>query len=212
LDICQVPVHSDVLPSVCPDTPKYLEAQYQCVSHIKVAEEVCKRRLPRLGVNISDVWSDRNVMLNDDFFKDALETVIDSQVPITEEPTMLSSEFGETSDESTAVNIINGTSVNSLRYFYSFNDTSSLNNSLTKTNPKENTTSLPLSMRNSPLSDNNCVNKNRCQWTTKEVLIIILISSLSVILIIISVATLIIKVKKKGFKIVNILQLCFRPT
>ena len=87
LDVCNVPVHSDVLPSVFPDTPKYLEAQYQYVSHIKVAEEVRQRRLPHLGENISDLWSDRNVMLNDDLVKDAVETVIDSQqIPITEEP------------------------------------------------------------------------------------------------------------------------------
>ena len=74
MDICHVPVHSDILPSVCPDTPKCLEAQYQCVSHSKVAEEVRQRRLPHLGGNISDVWSDRNVKLNDNLVKDAFET------------------------------------------------------------------------------------------------------------------------------------------
>ena len=103
---------------MCPDTPKYLEAQYQCVSHIEVAEEVRQRRLPHLGGNISDLWSDRNVMLNDELVKDALETVIDSQqIPITEEPVLLlvSSEIRETHDESTKPSIMNVTSVNSLR-------------------------------------------------------------------------------------------------
>ena len=84
LDICHVPVHSDVLPYVCPDTPKYLEAQYQCVSRIKIAEDIPQPRFPRLGGIISDMWSDINIMLNIDIVEDALETVMESQqVPIT---------------------------------------------------------------------------------------------------------------------------------
>jgi hypothetical protein len=50
---------------------QYLEAQYQCVSHIEVAEEVWQRILPRLEGHISDVWS---VMLNDDLVEVAFET------------------------------------------------------------------------------------------------------------------------------------------
>ena len=184
LDVCNVPVHSDVLPSVCPDTPKYLEAQFECVSHIKIAEENRQSRFPRFGGNISDLWSDRNIILNVDLVKDALETVIFNQhIPITEEPAILlvSSEIRETNDESTEVSMTNVTSVNSLRYIFS--------------NQKENTTSLPRSLRNSSLSDNNCMNKERWQWTSKEVLIIILISLLSVIFIILAAAIIIIKVE-----------------
>ena len=90
LDVCHVPVHSDVLPSVCPDTPKYLEAQYQCVSRIKIAEDIPQPRFPRLGGIISDMWSDINIMLNIDIVEDALETVMESQkFPITEQPAMM---------------------------------------------------------------------------------------------------------------------------
>ena len=129
LDICHVPVHSYVLPSVCPDTPKYLEAQYQCVSHIRLAEEVRQRRLPRLGGNISDMWSDRYIMLNDDLVKDALKTVIDSKhIPITEEPTivLVSIAVIDANDESTKVPTVHVTSVNSQRSFFSLNDTANL--------------------------------------------------------------------------------------
>ena len=204
MDICHVPVHSDVLPSVCPDTPKYLEAQYQCVSHIEVAEEGRQRRLPRLGGNISDVWSDRNVMLNDDLVKNALKSVTNSQlIPITEEPAMMlvSGEVRDINDESTKASTVDEISVNSLRSFFSLNDTTSLNNSPTKTNQKENTTSMPLSLRNSSSSVNNCVNKGTWRWATKEVVIIILISSLSVIFIILTTAIMIIKVKMVFFNV-----------
>jgi hypothetical protein len=169
------------------------------LSQIKIAEEVRQTRFPRLGGNISDLWSDRNVMLHDDVVEDTLEAVIKSQqVPITEEPAMVlvSSEIRETSDESTEVTTIKVTSVNLPRSFYSLNDTTSTNNIQTKTNQNENTTSLHLSLRKSLLSDDNCVNKDRWQWATNEVIIIILISSLSVIFIIITVATVIIKVKE----------------
>jgi hypothetical protein len=198
LNICQVPVHSDILPHVCPDTPKYLEAQYQCVSHIEVAEEVRQRRLPRLGGNISDLWSDRNVMLNDDLVKDALETVIDSQqIPITEEPAkfLTSSDIRVASDESTKVSTMKEISVNSKRSILSLNDTTSLIDTTIKMNQKENTSALPMSLRNASLSDNNSVNKKMQQWETTEVLIIILISSLSVIFIILTAAIILIKVK-----------------
>ena len=103
-------------------------------------------------------------MLNDHLVEDALELVIDSQqIPITEEPTMVLvfSETRKIYDESTKVSTMNVTSVNSLRHIYSFKDTTILNNKTTKTNQKENTTSLPLSLRNSSLSDNNHVNKER---------------------------------------------------
>ena len=166
-----------------------------------IAEEVRLTRLPRLGGNISDIWSDRKRMLNDDLVENALDTVIDSQqVPITEDPVMMlvSSEIRETKNESTNGTSINLTSVNFLSSFYKVKKTTSLNNSPTKTNQRENTTSLPLSMRNSPLSDNNFMNKEIWKWETKEVLIIILSSSLSVILIIITAAILIIKVKMTG--------------
>ena len=146
---------------------------------------------------------DRNIILNVDLVKDALETVIFNQhIPITEEPAILlvSSEIRETNDESTEVSMTNVTSVNSLRSTLSFNDKTRLNNSSTKMNPRENTTSLPLTLRNSPFSDNNRVNMDRWQWTTKEVFIIILISSVSVLFIILTVAIIIIKVKKFLFK------------
>ena len=206
LDICHVPVHSDVLPSVCPDTPKYLEAQYECVSNIMFAEEVRLTRLPRLGVNISDIWSDRKRILDDDLVEDALDTVIDSQqVQITEDPMLVSSEIRETKNESTNVTSIQLTSVNFLSASYTSKNTNSLNNTPTRTNQRENTTSLPLSLRNSSFSDNNCVNKNIWQWVTKEVIIIILISSQSIICIILTAAIIIIKVKKNAFLLITIL-------
>ena len=57
---CHVVVNSDVLPEVCPETPKYLEAQYQCSSYRQIEEEIRQTKLPELGGNISDVWSDRD--------------------------------------------------------------------------------------------------------------------------------------------------------
>ena len=174
-----------------------------------IGEEVRQTRFPRFGGNIRDLWSDRNIMLNLDLVEEALDTVIDSkQIPITEEPAIMlvSSETLEINKESTEVSAIKVTSVNSLRSNLSFNDTASFNNSATKLNPKENTTSLPLSLRNSPLSDNNFMNKEIWKWETKEVLIIILISSLSVIFIILTVAIIIIKVKNIVFPYVNISQ------
>ena len=81
---CHVAVNSDVLPEVCPETPKYLEAQYQCRSHRQMEEEVRQTKLPELGGNISDVWSDRDMVLDREAVEDAIETVIrNNHIPIT---------------------------------------------------------------------------------------------------------------------------------
>ena len=84
---CHVAVNSDVLPEVCPETPKYLEAQYQCRSHRQMEEEVRQTKLPELGGNISDVWSDRDMVLDREAVEDAIETVIrNNHIPITQKP------------------------------------------------------------------------------------------------------------------------------
>ena len=88
---CHVAVNSDVLPEVCPETPKYLEAQYQCRSHRQMEEEVRQTKLPELGGNISDVWSDRDMVLDREAVEDAIETVIrNNHIPITQKPETLS--------------------------------------------------------------------------------------------------------------------------
>merc|ERR1711892_337632 len=56
LNFCQVPVHSDVLPPVCPETPKYLEAQFQCLSHAELAKHIRQIKYHKLGENMTDVW------------------------------------------------------------------------------------------------------------------------------------------------------------
>ena len=82
---CHVPVHSDVLPSVCPDTPKYLEVQYQC--EVISLEKGQKTRFPKLQGNINDVWSNRNKALKLEDVEAAIDIVIEnSNIPITEEP------------------------------------------------------------------------------------------------------------------------------
>ena len=63
LSICHVYVNSYIFLSLCP-VPKYLEAQYKCVSHVELAEEVRQTKLTKLGVNMSDVWSDRDLVLD----------------------------------------------------------------------------------------------------------------------------------------------------
>ena len=82
---------ADILPAVCPDTPKYLEAQYQCISHSQKEERSSQYKLPELGGNISDVWSERDIVLDREAVEDAIKTVIrKAHIPVTERPETVS--------------------------------------------------------------------------------------------------------------------------
>ena len=80
-------MNSEVLPPVCPGTPKYLEAQYQCENKIVIAEKVRKTGLPQLQGNISDVWSNNYKILNIEDVAASIDKVIaNPDIPKTEEP------------------------------------------------------------------------------------------------------------------------------
>ena len=122
-----MPVHSDDLHTVCPDTPKYLEAQYQCEPSNAMSEEVRQTRLPRFQGNISDVWSNRNRVLNIENVEVAIDKVIaNHKIPITEKPVSMvkSSETSDRYVDSENVNI-----THSLRNNLFFNKKKRLNKS-----------------------------------------------------------------------------------
>jgi len=185
LNFCQVPVHSDDIHTVCPDTPKYLEAQYRCKPNNVMREKV----LPRFQGNISDVWSNRNKVLNIENVEVAIDKMIaNHEIPITEKSASMvnSSEISDRNVNLEYVNIIH-----SLRTTLFVHKKKRLNNSARLRN--KSTTTVPLLLTKSSLSDSSPVDDD--DWTFKEVLIIILSSSLSVILIIITAAMVIVKVQ-----------------
>ena len=56
-----------------------------------MAEKVLQTKLPHFGRNMSDVWSDRDILLDIDDVEDAIKTVIRNHyIPITEEPNAIS--------------------------------------------------------------------------------------------------------------------------
>ena len=82
---CSVLISTSTFPEVCSNITKYLEAQYECVTEDDNDEEVRARRVPSLGDNISDVWSDSNRLLDSDDIENVLETVMKNRyIPITE--------------------------------------------------------------------------------------------------------------------------------
>ena len=183
-----MPVHSYVLQPVCPETPKYLEAQYRCEPNNAMSEKVRQTKLPRFQGNISDVWSNRNKVLNIENVEVAIDKMIaNHKVPITEEPSSMvkSSETSDRYVDSENVNI-----THSLRTTLFVHKKKRLNNSARLRN--ESTTTVPLLLTKSSISDSGPVDDDI--WTSKEVFIIILCSSLSVILIIITAAMVIVKV------------------
>jgi len=184
LSFCHVLISTNILPSICPGTPKYLEAQYQCVSHDELAEKVRQTKLPHLGRNMSDVWSDRDILLDIDDVEDAIKTVIRHQhIPITEEPNAISvistpsDIFKRWADPTKVV-----TSVNSLRPKLKVSEHILLKTSITEKNV------LFSQLQTKPVRDNDLLNDKSWQLTFKEVLIIILSSSICVIFVIIAVA------------------------
>jgi len=188
-----VPVHSDVLQTVCPETPKYLEAQYRCEPNNVMSEKVRQTKLPRFQGNISDVWSNRNKVLKIENVEVAIDKVIaNHKVLISEQPSSMvkSSETSDRYVDSENVNI-----THSLRTTLFVHKKKRLNNSARLRN--KNTTTVPLLLTKSSLSDDISVDDDELHWTPKEVLIIILSSSLPVILIIITTAMVIIKANPK---------------
>merc|ERR1711874_20144 len=181
---CHVLVSADILPAVCPDTPKYLEAQYQCISHSQEEEGSSQYKLPELGGNISDVWSERDIVLDREAVEDAIKTVIrEAHIPVTERPETVSAH----SDDIEIKSIKVLTSVNTDRKLLKKTDsilceedcgTSSLH-------------ILPKLSRSEtrPKSD------SEWYWTSKEVLIIILTSALCVSLVIITAAVFLVKTR-----------------
>ena len=193
LSSCHILVNSAVLPPVCPETQKYLEAQYQCEPNIVIAEKVRKTRLPRFQGYISDVWSNRNKGLDIHNVEAAIEKVIaNHDIPITEET---SSSFisGESKNRNANSKIINNFHASRINSFV--NNKKEFRNLSTSRWQNKNTTTLPLLLTKSSLSDNSSVDDDEVHWTSKELLIIILSSSLSVILIITTAAMVIIKVQ-----------------
>jgi len=172
LSSCHVVVNSDVLPEVCPETPKYLEAQYQCRSYRHMEEEVRQTKLPELGGNISDVWSDRDMVLDREAVDEAIETVIkNNHIPITHKPEVsVLKALVKPSDS-----VIEVKGVNSLRKA-----------------PKEDFSEQKDEERSSRMLRSS-LHDSRVYMTDKEVMIIILTSSICVTLLIISVFVIIVK-------------------
>jgi len=149
LNFCQVPVHSYVLQPVCPETPKYLEAQYRCEPNNAMSEKVRQTRLPRFQGNISDVWSNRNKVLNIENVEVAIDKVIaNHKVPITEKPSSMvkSSETSDRYVDAENVNITHSLTTNLFVH-----KKKRLNNSARLRN--KNTTTVPLLLTKSSLID-----------------------------------------------------------
>ena len=183
LSSCHIPVNSNILPAVCPDTPKYLEAQYQCKSHRKMEEEVRKTKLPDLGGNISDVWSDRNMLLDSRAVEDVIKTVIKNKyIPITDNPDL---------KENIGNDIKNYSVTQSLNSPKQEEDISKI---LFEKEDKA-VTSLPISVSTYSLYKTEQESDSTWYMTSKEVLILIVISSISVTLVILSAAVIITKTR-----------------
>merc|ERR1711874_80565 len=138
---CHVLVSADILPAVCPDTPKYLEAQYQCISHSQEEERSSQYKLPELGGNISDVWSERDIVLDREAVEDAIKTVIrEAHIPVTERPETLSVHSDDIE------NVFVSSSINSHR------TVRKIDTSISVEGKKESSTTYPLSLAKFPLS------------------------------------------------------------
>jgi len=187
-------VNSEVLPPVCPETSKYLEVHYQCEQNNGIAEEVRKARLPRLQINISDVWSNGDKMLDIENVDAAIDKVIaNNHYPITDiPPSKLLSD--KSIDKYVNLKFLNNSQ--SVRTTLVTNKKEFTNSSSERLR-NQNTTTVPLLLTKSSLSDDSSVDDDELHWTPKEVLIIILSSSLPVILIIITTAMVIIKANPK---------------
>jgi len=184
---CHVLVSADILPAVCPDTPKYLEAQYQCISHSQEEERSSQYKLPELGGNISDVWSERDIVLDREAVEDAIKTVIrEAHIPVTERPETLSVHSDDIE------NVFVSSSINSHR------TVRKIDTSISVEGKKESATTYPLSLAKFPLSTTIEKGDSDWYWTQEEVLIIILSSALCVTLVIITAAVFLVKVKWKS--------------
>ena len=56
MSLCQIDVTTSVFPSPCPDTPKYLEVQYHCLSDNGEISHEDDDRLPHISDNMTSVW------------------------------------------------------------------------------------------------------------------------------------------------------------
>ena len=178
----------DILPAVCPDTPKYLEAQYQCISH-RQEERSSQYKLPELGGNISDVWSQRDIVLDREAVEDAIKTVIrEAHIPVTERHQTVSVQSDHIEKQIKSIKVL--TSVN--------NDRKLLNKSDGILCEEDCGTSSPHILPK--LSQSETRPKSDSEWTSKEVLIIILTSALCVSLVTITAAVFLVKVKSKYFR------------
>ena len=181
LSSCHVSVNSDVLPEVCPETPKYLEAQYQCRSHRQMEEEVRQTKLPELGGNISDVWSDRDMVLDREAVEDAIETVIrNNHIPITKKPEVIkkSSDYVKNHAVTVSVNSVKSVTNVSSNIFVE---------------KKEAAVSLSTPVEKSSLHENRSLDDRSWYMIDKEDIIIILISSICVTLVLLCITIIIVK-------------------
>lgn len=181
LSSCHVVVNSDVLPEVCPETPKYLEAQYQCRSYRHMEEEVRQTKLPELGGNISDVWSDRDMVLDREAVDEAIETVIkNNHIPITQKPEIIENATDDVNNHSVPI------SVNSVR------SRTNVSNNIS-VEKKEGAILLSIPVEKSSLHENRLLDDSAWYMIDKEDIIIILISSICVTLVLLCVSIIIVK-------------------
>ena len=74
---------------MCPKTPKYLEAQYECV---RKGGNIGSR-FPELSGNISNVWSDKHETFAGEHVADVISEMIGTHhIPITQNPETTSQE------------------------------------------------------------------------------------------------------------------------
>jgi len=176
---CHVLVSADILPAVCPDTPKYLEAQYQCISHSQEEERSSQYKLPELGGNISDVWSERDIVLDREAVEDAIKTVIrEAHIPVTERTETVSVHSDDIENISVA---------SSVNYIRAVRKTESI---ISEEREKDPTEANPHNLVNLPQIEKG---DSDWYWTQEEVLIIILCSVLGVCIVTITAAVLLIK-------------------
>ena len=78
MSLCQIDIHSRVFPSSCPDTPKYLEVQYNCQAPGAGGEEgeEDRDRMPQLSHNMTSVWSSRETSLDTEKLQAVLDTAL----------------------------------------------------------------------------------------------------------------------------------------